>query len=217
LTGTISAVYVRLHQDRQPIERQWLGKSARLNLWFDSRYGAAQRTGMDFWVEAEGAQQSQHYLKAAADPEPAVESWNKASERHRQKYLPKFERLFEEWCKSDPGGKVGVYAVRFKGNNQIWKGGGDYADDAPKLPLASAEEALEFLKSNRAELWRFPRVAPGECNTIEEAQPLVRKPAVALWVPLDVRALEECGPDANKLQSVLKDALDRITKIASSK
>jgi len=216
LTGTISEVYVRLHQGGQPIERQWLGKKPRLNLWFGSRYGAAQRVGMDFWVESEGAQQSQKYLKAAADPKLAEESWNKASARH-ERYGEQFERQFEKWCNSAPGGHVGVYAVRFKGKNQIWKGGGDYADDAPKLPLATPEEALKFLKSNRAALWRFPQVArSGEWKTVDEAQPLVRKPAVALWVSLSVDSLEECGPDANKLQIVLKDAVEQISHIVSS-
>jgi hypothetical protein len=213
LTGTISAVYVRLHQDQRPVECQWLGKTARLNLWFDPRYGAAQRAGMDFWVEAEGAQQN---LAVAADPSRAVESWNRASER-QGRYAEQFERRFEEWCRSAAGAQVGVYAVRFKGRNQVWKGGGDRSDDAPNLPLATAEEALSFLRSNRAALWRFPRVgAAGECKTIEEAQPLVRKPAVALWVPLNVCGLDQCGPDGNELQTILKDAVEQITKIASS-
>ena len=248
LTGTISAVYVRLNQYtpvtvsdllqgkskksrnmrrkqigqhvqacvQEPIEREWLGKTARLNLWFDSRYGAAQLAGMDFWVEAEGAQQSQHYLSVTANAKLAEESWNKASKR-QEDYAQLFESRFEEWCKSAPGGKVGVYAVRFKGKNQIWKGGGDYADDAPTLPDATPEAALILLRSNRAALWRFPQVAAGgKCKTIDEAQPLVRKPAVALWVPLSVRSLEECGPDENKLQNVLKDTVNQINKIASS-
>jgi hypothetical protein len=213
LTGTISSVYVRLQQDRRPIEHQWLGKTARLNLWFDSQYGAAQRVGMDFWVEAEGAQQN---LKVAARPKLAVESWNRASGR-QERYAEQFERRFEEWCESGAGGRVDVYAVRFKGKNQIWKGGGDYSGDAPKLRLATPREALGFLRRHRAALWRFPRVGPeGECETIDQAQPLVRKPGVALWVPLNVRSLEECGPDANRLQVLLKDAVDQIAKIASS-
>jgi hypothetical protein len=147
LTGTISDVYVRLHQGGQPIERQWLGKKPRLNLWFGSRYGAAQRVGMDFWVEAKGAQQSQKYLRAAVDLKLAEESWNKASVRH-EGYREQFETQFEKWCNSAPCGRVGVYAVRFKGKNQIWKGGGAFADDAPYMPPATPEEALRFLKGS---------------------------------------------------------------------
>jgi hypothetical protein len=144
LTGCISAVYVRLNQDLRPIERQWLGKTAHLNLWFDSKYGAAQRAGMDFWVEAKGAQPR----LGVADP---VESWNKASGRY-ERYAEEFESCFENWCQSAPGGQVGVYGVRFKGKNLIWKGGGDYADDTPILPRATPEEALKFIRSNRGAL-----------------------------------------------------------------
>lgn len=215
LSGTISEVYVRLLQDARPIERQWLGKTARLNLWFDSRYGSGRGVGLDFWVEAEGAQQS--LRKVATDPNLAVHSWNKASERQFEKCLPQFERRFAEWCRSAPAAQVGVYAVRFKGKNQIWQGGGYFAGDTPKLEAATPEEALSFLKNNRAALWRFPQVDPlGDCKTIDEAQPLVRKPAVALWVPLNMGSFEECGSDANKLQIVLKHAVDQISTIASS-
>lgn len=67
-------------------------------------------------------------------------------------------------------------------------------------------------------MWRFPKVPEVgpeiEIKTIEEAQPLVRKPALALSIPLDVDALRECGEDAQKLQAVLKDAVARITASA---
>ena len=154
LTGTISAVYVRLHQGGKPIERQWIEKKeekkARLNLWFDSRYGAGQRVGMDFWVEATGAQQSPHYLKVAADTRTAVKLWNEASERHKG-YAEQFKRLFKEWCESVPRGQVevGVYALRFKGRNRIWKGGGDYAGVALERPRVTPQEALDFLTGNQ--------------------------------------------------------------------
>lgn len=209
LTGTISAVYVRLTQDGKLVERQWLGRTARLNLWFDSRFGANQQAGLDFWVEAKGASP---FLKAK-DP---ILAWNKASESHAAK-AREFEDDFAAWSRAAQNCQVGVYAVRFKGKKRMFKGGAAYAVDGPELPRATPQKALTFLQENREALWRFPKVGPGEqCKSIEEAQPLVRKPAVALWVPLDVEALKECGDDADKLQKVLREAVDQISKIASS-
>jgi hypothetical protein len=211
LTGTISAAYVRICQDGKLVERELLGKTARLNLWFDVRYGEERLAGMDFWVEAEGAQQAAKFLGSAPDDPKAIESWNKASERHSGKFAPQFEERFKEWCSLSPSALVGVYSLGFKGNNQIWKGGGHLAGDASHPERVTAGEALKFLTDNRKAVWCFPRVGPGEqYKTIAEARPLVRKPAVALWVKLDVGSLEQCGADANKLQRLLQDAVKNL-------
>ncbi|GEM_PF-4693672 len=206
--GTISAVYVRVHQDQQPISREWLGKKCRLNLWFHFIKEAKLRMGMDFWVEATGAQPD----LTRKDP---VQAWNEASVRHTDVYAARFEEDVTAWSKSSSGKHVEVYSLRFKGKNRIWKGGGEYVDDGPKLRQATPEGALRFLQEKEAGIWQFPKVGPeNKFKTIEEAQPLVRKPALALSVPLDVNALRECGEDAQKLQTVLKKAVANITASA---
>ncbi len=205
LTGVFSAVYVRLCKDRQPIQRQWFGKMARLNLSMCFCEDESKRIALDFWVEATGAQLD---LRA----QDKVSAWNDASERHAQ-YARDFEDAVEAWvCDAPTDSLVDVNAIRFKGTSRIWKGGGKLAPEGPRLSLATPQEALTFIKTNRDVLWCFPQVGSGgELTTIEEAQPLVRKPALALRVALDVRALIECGDDAHKLQTTLKKAVANIT------
>lgn len=210
LPGVSATVYVRLCEDGQPVQRQWLGKTSRLNLWTVFNKDLDQPIGLDFWVEANGAQPN---LRASNE----VEAWNSASKRHAD-LAEQFEDAMATWVRNAPlGSRVDVNAVQFKGKSKMWKGGGQLAPDGRSLFMGTPQGALAFLKEKREALWRFPRVGSGgEVATIEEAQPLVRKPALALRPPLDVRALAECGDDAHKLQAVLKKAVANVTDHALS-
>jgi hypothetical protein len=205
LPGVSSAVYVRLCKGRDPVEHRWLGKPARLNLWTCFSEHDNNRLGLDFWVEAPGAQLN----LVAEDKESA---WNQASDRHAH-WAKEFEDAVAAWVRNAPRGcLVDANAIRFKGKSVIWKGGGQLAPDGPRLSLATPQEALTFLQSNREALWRFPRVGSGgDLRRIDEAQPLVRKPALALRPPLDVRALVDCGDNARELQAVFRKAVAEAT------
>ena len=204
--GTIAPAYVPLSKDSKLLEFKWLYKNKRvhLNLWFAFHHDEKQRIGIDVWLEAEGGQPS---LKGKL----TAEEWNAASLRHARR-KDEFFRLLEGWVHQAPSDcRVSVYPLKFRRNNKIWKGGGEYVPDGPRLLSAKPEEALAFLQDNQDDMWRFPRVECPE-DIDEVAQPLVRKPALAQAAPLeDTDTLKRCGEDARKLQSFLIKAVKELT------
>ena len=91
LPGVSATVYVRLCEDGQLIQLPWLDKSAPLNLWAHFTNDPDQRMGLDFWVEASGAQIN---LRA----HDKLDAWNSASKRHAQK-ATEFEEAVAAWVR----------------------------------------------------------------------------------------------------------------------
>jgi hypothetical protein len=94
--GVSSAGYVRLCRGEHLIERRWLGKSSRLNLWFQFNEDVNQRMGLDFWVEAPGV------VMTLRTPDK-VAAWNAASERCAAA-AKAFEDAMANWVRSAPDG-----------------------------------------------------------------------------------------------------------------
>lgn len=204
--GAGAAMYVTLSQGGKRVQRPWLGKDAPLVLWFQFHEDAAQRIGLEFYMQAPGGQP---LLRKDRDP---IVEWNKASDTHRKRAV-QFEVAMAQWTANAPSGsKLDVRCVRLRGKALIFQGAGIDAPDGPSLEFATPQDALRFLQDNREAMWRFPRVGLGEeFDTVKNAQPLVRKPALALRAILDIGALAACREDGQKLQSVLMDAVARIT------
>lgn len=198
-SGGGSAVYVALARDGLPLQIPWAGdKKLHLVLWFDFAEGAddEQLIGLSYYRQASGSDARGKQSKAA---------WNRASKRH-EACARRFETEVQDWIRNKGDTQMIVGTVRFRGRSQMWKGGGT-PGDGPTSGKVSAQAALQFLKDHRAELWRYPRVGPGEEASIAEAAAKVRKPAVSLRIPLSVDTLVKSGEDGQLLQRAFQNAL----------
>jgi hypothetical protein len=153
------------------------------------------------------------YLQArgsnAADP--TVDAWNQASRTHLSR-ADSFEREFSEWTdrlKQSEDVRVNVEAVGFRGKRRIWRRGGNTVEQ-PRLLRATPSQALEFLKNNREQLWRFRSVKENE--EIEEEAKQVRKPAVAVLTSLDAMAFRACNGDSLAIQQLLHSELKTVVR-----
>jgi hypothetical protein len=204
--GAGAALYVKLNQNGQPLEVPWFGREAPLVLWFQFNIdGNTEPIGLEYYVQARGPHPT---LQAGGAEIPA---WNKAKDtlQNRAKDL---EDQMSKWVSKAPESiRVDVTTVKLKGKRLIFRGGGEADPHGPALPQATPQQALEFLQSHRAELWRFPGVGDeGEPATVAEAARHVRKPAIALRLPLDIDALAACGEDGLALQTFLQNAVARL-------
>jgi hypothetical protein len=196
--GAGSAVYVKLERDEQPLRRTWLGREVDGVLWFQFAEDDNQRIGLEYYLQSSGS----HPIGKGAD------AWILASKRHLD-CAGEFEKLVEAWIKTGIGTgpakwSVIVSTVRFRGKSCLWKGGGVKDLEGLKSSRITPQEALEFLKAHRRDLWCFPELGPG-------AQPHVRKPALSLVAPLEAGKLAKCGEDGQALQTILQAAADSIT------
>lgn len=200
--GAGSAVYVKLTRDGASLKLDWPGRMVNPVLWFRFAEDENQRIGLDYYLQASGSQPNG---KGEA-------AWNDASVRHRACAEP-FEELVAAWCRNAPAStRMIVSAVCFRGKKRNWHGGGVEVPNGPNSSETMPEGALAFLRAHREELWRFPRVGPGEAvATIEDAAPQVRKPDLSLLFPLETHALAACGEEGQALQELLKTAVAGIT------
>ena len=181
--GAGSAVYVELWRGGRPLPN-WLGANGKAVLWFRFAADENERIGLEYYLQARGAHPNTRGGVGETD------AWNVASVRHLACAGP-FEDLFAAWSgQAPPRSLVAVSTVRFNGMKRNWQGGGVKDPEGPRPTQATPRQALAFIQANRELLWRFPRVGPGEeIATVEEAAPLVRKPACSLLARLDTRDL----------------------------
>jgi hypothetical protein len=199
--GAGSAVFVQLAENGGPVQAAWLGEEVAAVLWFRFARDESERVGLEFYLQAGGSHSS-----GKGD---AVSAWNKASKKHLS-HAKTLAEAVEGWSNTAPrDAKVIVSSVRFKGKKQSWQGGGEDAREVNSGSL-SPIEALEFLKENQLKLWCFPEVQSED--QIVEAARKVRKPALALVMPLDAGQLRECGDDSSRLQDVLQKAITNSEK-----
>jgi hypothetical protein len=203
--GAIAAVYVKLMRNQKLLQIEWLGRQVEAELWFQFAEAETERIGLEFYMQARGSQ-----AHGGGDP---IVAWNQAQERHVDCITP-FENLVAEWIQTaPPDSRLTVSSVGFRGSKKNWHGGGIAAGDEGEgscSPSTTPQDALEFLQEHREKLWCFPRVGPGDAATLEDAAKHVRKPALALSIPLDVGALASCGDDGQALQTFFQKALATI-------
>lgn len=215
--GVRAALYGPLKRDGKPLERLWLGRKAPVVLWFEfkpeegveSIQGEFKPVGLEYYIQARGTQPDE---RRGNDP---VIAWNTAADG----YLKRAEHLEEEmqrWSRTAAVAcRVEVSTVRFKGKKRNWQGSSEQDPVGPWRSNLSAAEALQFLRDNRAELWRFPHV--DTASEIADAAKKVRKPALGLIAPLDTAALAACGLDDDKeLQAELQKAVAHVESLAES-
>jgi len=193
---------VKLNQNGELLQRNFLGKKVGVVLWFQFAIDKSQRIGLEYYRQAKGSQTGRDKSETA---------WNKASECHLGNAKQFEEDVAELIQQIPPNSQMLVSTVRFNGRKKNWQGGGKEAPDALVSPRVTPEDALDFIKKNKEKLWRFPRVGFGEeFPNVEAAAHFVCKPALSLLAPLDINKLNSCGEDVIALQKYLIDAVERI-------
>jgi hypothetical protein len=198
--GAGAACYVSLKYNGKPPTREIAAKAVSPVLWFDfAEAGSnAPQVGLEYYLQASGS---------CTESRSRAE-WNKASKRHAE-CARRFEAELDAWVRNHdwPNARVHVEAVCFRGKKRNWMGGGATCREAPASGPVSPQEALQFLRDHRDELWQFPTVETDGATAIEKAAKGVRKPAISLILPISRAALIECGADTTKIQRVLEQAL----------
>ncbi len=127
-TGAGSGVYLRLCRNGEPIFVTWLGKEAPLVLWFQFNAEESKRVGVEYYVQAKGAQPDQ---KKDVD---SVRAWTAASEKHKE-HAANFYKDMGAWVsKAPPGCAIEVTTVGFRGRSRSWRGSGETVPEGPQCP-----------------------------------------------------------------------------------
>ena len=114
--GAGSAVYAKLKQDGELLQRDWLDRKVGAVLWFQFADHESKRIGLEYYIQASGS-----HTNGKGDPQAA---WNKARDRHLDCAEP-FERMLAAWIPQAPqSSQMIVSTVRFNGKKQNWHGGG---------------------------------------------------------------------------------------------